>query len=169
MKILVAGIGNIFRGDDAFGVEVARRLSARDLPEGVFVKDFGNRGFDLAFALLDGYDVTILVDATPQGEAPGTLYTIEPNLENLDGLRGREPDLETHGMNPVRVLRMAQSMEGSLGRILLVGCEPETLGSEEEGQMGLSATVEGSIQGAADLVESLVAKILEESKTCSVK
>jgi hydrogenase maturation protease len=168
MKILIAGIGNIFRGDDAFGVEVVRSLSTRELPQGVRVKDFGIRGFDLAFALLDGYDVTILVDATSRGEAPGTLYTIEPDLANLEELRLREPDLETHGMNPVRVLQLAQSMEGSIGRILLVGCEPETLGSEEEGQMGLSATVARSVEGAADLIESLVAKLFEESNTCSM-
>jgi hydrogenase maturation protease len=167
MKILIAGIGNIFRGDDAFGVEVARQLTTRALPEGARVKDFGIRGFDLAYALLDGYDVAILVDAAPRGEAPGTLYTIEPDLGNLDGMPSREPDVETHGMNPVRVLRMAQAMEGSIGRVLLVGCEPETLGSEEEGLMGLSPAVEESVPRAADLIESLVARILEERKACS--
>ena len=164
MRILIAGIGNIFRGDDAFGVEVANRLSVRALPEGVLVKDFGIRGFDLTFALLDGYDVTILIDATPRGGAPGTLYTIEPDLANLDGLNSQAPEVDPHGMNPVRVLQMAQSMEGPIGRVLLVGCEPETLGSEEEGQMGLSATVERAVEAAADLVESLIAKILEDSK-----
>ncbi|MGH7848434.1 MAG: hydrogenase maturation protease, partial [Candidatus Binatia bacterium] len=73
-KILVAGIGNIFLGDDGFGVEVARELAKRKLPESVRVVDFGIRGFDLAYALLDGYDLTILVDAAPRGGLPGTLY-----------------------------------------------------------------------------------------------
>ena len=86
-KILVAGIGNIFLGDDAFGVEVARRLSARPQPEAVRVADFGIRGYDLAYALLDGYDTTILIDACPRGDAPGTLYVIEPDLNDLCGPR----------------------------------------------------------------------------------
>ena len=127
--------------------------------------DFGIRGFDLAYALLDGYDVTILVDATARGGAPGTLYTIE-----IDGnapttaWTSRAIDVATHGMNPMRVLRMAQAMGGATGRILLVGCEPETLGSEEEGQMGLSATVAAAVDTAADMVEELVAKILQEGR-----
>ena len=77
-RILVAGIGNIFLGDDAFGVEVVRRLSAREWPANVRVTDFGIRGYDLAYALLDGYDTTILIDACPRGELAGTLYVIEP-------------------------------------------------------------------------------------------
>src|ERR1051325_7107702 len=83
-SLLVAGIGNIFMGDDAFGCEVARRLSARTLPAGVRVVDFGIRGFDLAYAIMDGPDVTVLVDATPRGGAPGTVYTIEPDLNDLN-------------------------------------------------------------------------------------
>ena len=79
-RILVAGIGNIFMGDDAFGVEVARQLSGRDLPAGVRVADFGIRGFDLAYALQDGYETTILIDAYPHGDEPGTLYVVEPDL-----------------------------------------------------------------------------------------
>ena len=81
--ILVAGIGNIFFGDDAFGSEVARRLADRQVPENVHVKDFGIRGLDLVYALLDGYDGVILIDATPRGGPPGTLYTIEPDLAEL--------------------------------------------------------------------------------------
>ena len=84
--ILVAGIGNIFLGDDAFGSEVARRLLLKPWPAGVRVEDFGIRGFDLTFALMDGYDAVILVDATPRGGVPGTLYTIEPDLSELDQL-----------------------------------------------------------------------------------
>ncbi len=82
-RILIAGIGNIFLGDDAFGVEVVRRLSrsARKLPDEVRIVDFGIRGFDLAYALMEGYEVAILVDATPRGGVPGTLYTIEPDLQ----------------------------------------------------------------------------------------
>lgn len=158
-KILVAGIGNIFLGDDAFGVEVVRRLATRDLPESVRVIDFGIRGFDLAYALQDGYETTILVDACPHGEPAGTLYVIEPDLKAAEG---EEPQqVEAHAMNPDTVLRMARAMNIEVKNLLLVGCEPETLGGEE-GQMGLSATVEASVDEAVKLVESLIAEILEK-------
>ena len=163
-RILIAGIGNIFLGDDAFGVEVARRLSARELPEGVRVTDFGIRGYDLAYALLDGYETTILVDACPRGEPAGTLYVIEPDLENLGGLE--EGAVEAHSMNPLNVLRLAQSMGGPLKRVLLVGCEPGTLGPEE-GQMGLSEPIEIAVDEAVRLVEALVGKILSGNESSS--
>jgi hydrogenase maturation protease len=159
-RILIAGIGNIFLGDDGFGSEVARRLAARPLPAEVRLVDFGIRGFDLAYALLDGYDVTVFIDATPRGGEPGTIYTIEPDLSEL-----REPDagqmmVETHGMNPMKVLSMVKAMGGEFKRILIVGCEPQTLGPEE-GQMGLSETVEAAVDEAVRVVESLVTDILE--------
>lgn len=154
MKILVAGIGNIFLGDDGFGVEVARRLTEHEFPEGVRVRDFGIRGYDLAYALLDEHDLVILVDAVPRGSAPGTLYVIEPDL----GDAAPEPEavaLDAHAMNPVSVLRLAQSMGRVTGRVLLVGCEPDTLGGEE-GQMGLSETVSAVVDNAVSLVRKLI-------------
>ncbi|MDT5271270.1 MAG: hydrogenase maturation protease [Acidobacteriota bacterium] len=166
-SILVAGIGNIFMGDDAFGCEVARRLAGRQLPEGVRVVDFGIRGFDLAYAIMDGPDVTVFVDATPRGEAPGTLYTIEPDLDELNGLEAGGIMVEPHGMNPLKVLGMVKAMGGEFKRILLVGCEPETLGGEE-GLMGLSEPVEQAVDEAVKVVESLIAKILEESRAQAV-
>ena len=162
-SILVAGIGNIFMGDDAFGSEVARRLMERTLPDEVRVVDFGIRGFDLTYALLDGYEVTIFIDATPRGDVPGTLYTIEPDLSELDedGDGAQGAMIEPHGMNPMKVLRLAKSMGGEFKRILLVGCEPTPL-EAEEGEMGLSAPVQASLGEAVLMVESLIAKILEE-------
>ena len=162
-RILVAGIGNIFLGDDAFGSEVARRLAARELPSEVRVIDFGIRGFDLTYALLDGYDVTIFVDATPRGGEPGTLYTIEPDLSELDDGNPQEMAVEPHGMNPLKVLGMVKSMGGEFKRILLVGCEPAPLESEE-GKMGLSEPVEAAVDEAVKMIESLVANILEEER-----
>jgi hydrogenase maturation protease len=159
--ILVAGIGNIFLGDDAFGVEVARRLASLQLPKSVRVTDFGIRGFDLAYALQDGYETTILVDACPHGEAPGTLYVIEPDLNALDDSNAPQAVLEGHAMNPVSVLRMARAMNIELKNILLVGCEPETLGGEE-GQMGLSAPVEAAVDDAVKLVKSLIEKVQDK-------
>jgi hydrogenase maturation protease len=161
--ILIAGIGNIFLGDDAFGSEVARRLMARALPDEALVVDFGIRGFDLAYALLDGYEVTIFVDATPRGAVPGTLYIIEPDLQELDNQDADASMVETHGMNPLKVLGMVKSMGGEFKRILLVGCEPMPLESED-GQMGLSEPVQAAVDEAVEVVESLVAKILEEER-----
>ena len=158
-RILIAGIGNIFLGDDAFGVEVVRRVAGRELPRNVRVADFGIRGYDLAYALLDQYDTTILVDACPRGGPAGTLYVIEPDLFNLGGPEEQQGAVEAHSMNPLNVLRLATSMGGPLKRVLLVGCEPDTLGPEE-GQMGLSGAVEAVLDDAVKLVESLVAKIL---------
>jgi hydrogenase maturation protease len=163
-RILVAGIGNIFLGDDAFGVEVVKRLSTRELPKNVRVTDFGIRGYDLAYALLDGYDTTILIDACPRGEPAGTLYVIEPDVSDVGGPEEQQVTVEAHSMNPLNVLRLATSMGGPLKRVLLVGCEPGTLGPEE-GQMGLSEPVEAVVDEAVKLVESLVAKILNRSES----
>lgn len=92
-SILIAGIGNIFLGDDAFGSDVAQLLMQRPWPENVRVSDFGIRGFDLMFALLDGYDSVILIDAAPRGGIPGNLYTIEPEITDADSC-----SVETHAM-----------------------------------------------------------------------
>ena len=157
-RILIACIGNIFLGDDGFGVEVAKRLSSRQLPVRVRVVDFGIRGFDLAYALQDGYETTILVDACPHGQAPGTTSLIEPDLSKLD--EPQQGIVETHGMNPLNVLRMAAAMGGSLGKVLLIGCEPATLG-DEEGKMGLSAPVEAAVEEAVQMIASLTEKLLQ--------
>jgi hydrogenase maturation protease len=157
LTILVAGIGNIFLGDDGFGVEVATRLAEKQFPEGVRVVDFGIRGLDLAYALMDGPETTILIDACPRDEAPGTIYVMEPDLSAFDAPGNVAVD--AHAMNPLGVLRMAKSMGAPLKRILLLGCEPATLGPEE-GQMGLSEPVEHAVEEAVKLTESLVARIV---------
>jgi hydrogenase maturation protease len=159
-KILIAGIGNIFMGDDAFGVEVATRLAKHEFPSGVRVTDFGIRGFDLAYALMEGYDTTLLIDAYPGEGAPGSLFVIEPDLNDLTTGGGPQQGfVEPHAMNPVNVLRMAISMGGQLKRVLLVGCVPATLGPDE-GHMGLSEPVTAAVDEAVKLVESLVTRIL---------
>ena len=158
-KILIAGIGNIFLGDDGFGVEVANRLLGHSFPQGVRVADFGIRGFDLAYALMEGYESTILIDAYPTNASPGTISLLEPDLNELTTSGGSGGFVEPHAMNPASVLRMAAGMGAQLQRVLLVGCVPATLGPEE-GQMGLSETVTASADEAVKLVESLVAKIL---------
>jgi hydrogenase maturation protease len=159
--ILIACIGNIFLGDDGFGVEVAKHLSARELPVEVKVVDFGIRGFDLAYALQDGYETTILVDAYPHGQTPGTISLIEPDLTKLD--EEQSAVVDTHGMNPMNVLRMAAAMNTNLKTILLVGCEPETFGGEE-GSMGLSGRVQSAVGEAVNLILSVIEKILLQKK-----
>ena len=156
-SILVAGIGNIFLGDDAFGVEVVRRLARRELPEQVRVVDFGIRGLDLTYALLDGYEAVILVDTVPRSGAPGTLYVLEPARgEAAEGVL-----IEAHSMDPVKVLRLAEAMGGRVERLLLIGCEPTPIGDEEDMREGLSAPVRASVDEAVRLIESLVARLLQ--------
>lgn len=161
-RILVAGIGNIFLGDDGFGVEVAQLLAKTNFPSTVRIADFGIRGFDLAFALQDGYETTILIDAFPHGQSPGTVTVIEPDLSNPSAGSAQESFVQPHAMNPMNVLRMAAAMHGPLKRVLLVGCEPATFGGEE-GAMGLSAPVEAAVEEAAKVVTGLVEKILNET------
>lgn len=158
-RMLIACIGNIFLGDDGFGVEVAQHLAQRAWPDEVRVVDFGIRGFDLAYALMDGYDVTIFVDATPRGGNPGSLYVIELDLDELEAADAQAMMVEPHGMNPMKVLQMARSMGAEFKRILLVGCEPETLGPEE-GFMGLSAPVQAAVDEAVTLIEELSRNML---------
>jgi hydrogenase maturation protease len=152
-RVLIAGIGNVFLGDDGFGVEVVKRLAGRELPEGVEVADFGIRGMDLAYALQEEYELVVFVDATPRGGEPGTVYLIEPEIE--DG----EVSLDTHGMDPVKVIQLSRVLGASPTRTLVVGCEPQTVLSGEdydEMLMELSEPVRAAVEEAARLVESLL-------------
>jgi hydrogenase maturation protease len=159
-KILVAGIGNIFFGDDAFGCEVAAQLIKRPWPDGVRVIDFGIRSYDLAYNMMDDVDVTIFVDTTPQGKPPGTLYLIEPDQNLLDNISGEV--VNAHSMNPIRVLQLIRSLGGQPGRLYLVGCEPAVLESNDSA-MGLSEPVQAAIPQALEMIESLVRDLLSET------
>ena len=134
------------------------------------VVDFGIRGFDLFYALLDGYDITILVDATPRGGLPGTLYKIEPDLKEIENLDCEAMAVETHGMNPLKVFSMVKSLGGEFRRLILVGCEPADLGELEEGRLGLTDAVRASVDGAVTMVEKLVQEAIEESAAnCAIE
>jgi hydrogenase maturation protease len=167
-RILIACIGNIFLGDDAFGVEVARRLMNRQYPEGVQVRDFGIRGIDLAYAMLDDYDALVLVDAVPRGSPPGTLYLIEPDLTGMNPEKGVEAGitaLDNHSMDPVKVLAYARTLGARPIRTLVVGCEPTPLGGDEddpEMQMGLSEPVQAALGEAVKMIDSLVQQLLAD-------
>jgi hydrogenase maturation protease len=154
VQLLVAGIGNVFLGDDGFGVAVVDRLSRVELPAGVSVADFGIRGMDLAYALAD-YDAAILVDAVPRGGSPGTVYVIEAELDEI------EPTLDTHGMDPVKVLSLARELGGVPERVIVVGCEPQTAISAEDEEIlvALSEPVRAAVDEAARVVESLLAEL----------
>jgi hydrogenase maturation protease len=154
-SILIAGIGNIFNRDDGFGVAVASKLAATVLPENVRVVDFGIRGFDLVLALLDGYDLTIFVDAVSRGGAPGKLYTIEADLAGVPEVSESGIFENAHGLDPLKVLSMAKRMGASLGRVFVVGCEPATLG-DDTGHIGLSGPVQAAIGPAIEMIRSLV-------------
>jgi hydrogenase maturation protease len=150
-RVLVAGIGNIFLGDDGFGVEVAARLAGRKLPEGVRAADFGIRGIHLAYELLDGYDALVLIDAMPLGEPPGTLAVVEP-----DELRPHPNDevstvFDAHTMSPGVVLGILEMLDAQVKRIVIVGCQPQAF----EG-IGLSPPVEEAVEVAVDLLEDVL-------------
>lgn len=155
-RLLVAGIGNIFLGDDGFGVEVVSRLLRRPAVAGVKVEDFGIRGVHLAYELLDGYDVVVLVDALATGEAPGTLSVLEPDPAAAEGT-----PMDAHSMNPMAVLAMLADLGGSVGRVLIVGCEPAEIAE----RIGLSQVVAGAVDGAVRLVEELVAEARVDMET----
>ena len=149
-RILVAGIGNIFLGDDGFGVEVVRRLRASPVPEGVIVADFGIRGLHLAYEILDGgYDLVVFVDALPRGNTPGAIELLEADLDDVS-IQSATPD--GHGMDPASVLALLRSMGGGSPPVVVVGCEPASL---EEG-MGLSPPVAASVDRAVRAVLDLV-------------
>lgn len=159
--ILVAGIGNIFLGDDGFGVEVVRRLSGEALPAGVEVVDFGIRGMDLAYALQKPYAAVVMVDAAPRGGAPGTLYVIEPDAGG-DG----PVELATHAMDPVRVLRLARTLGVTPPRTLVVACEPQAIPDLErydDVRVELSEPVRAAVDEAVRLVTSLVQELAADA------
>ena len=143
--ILVAGVGNVFFGDDGFGPEVTQAL-AHEPPAGAKVEDFGIRGLHLAYELLNGYERAILIDAVPRGEAPGTLYVIEPSDEPASGA----PD--AHRMDLQNVFAYLRVLGGEPPPVTIVGCEPATT----EPGMGLSEPVARSVALAAAVVRSII-------------
>jgi hydrogenase maturation protease len=159
-RVLVAGVGNVFLGDDGFGVEVVRRFAAEPQPDGVTVTDFGIRGLHLAYELLDGYDTTILVDATPRGGAPGDVVLVEvdpadlPPAPTSDQLVEQGAVLDAHGMTPAEVLALLRMLGGTPGRVLVLGCEPARVHEE----MGLSGPVAAAVDVALAELRRLVAR-----------
>ena len=156
-RVLVAGIGNVFLGDDGFGVALADRLMRSELPSGVDVVDFGIRGLDLAYAMQDDYDAVVLLDAAPRGDLPGTLYVIEPEVE------AGNHALDAHGMDPVKVLSLVHALGGTPPRTLVVGCEPENQLDPDSDDF--VADLSEPVRLALDEAERLVTSLLEDLTT----
>lgn len=168
-RVLVAGIGNIFLGDDGFGVEVAQQLLRRGslAGEDVAVADYGIRGYDLAYEILEEHEVVVLIDATQRGDAPGTLYVIEADPDAGIPDVADDPDhgqgaFQGHLMTPAAVFHLVRTMGGSMGRVIVVGCEPETFGPENIGQMELSGVVAAAVPEAVATVERVVRRLLQD-------
>lgn len=155
-RMLVAGVGNIFLGDDGFGVEVARRLATEDLPEWVRLADYGISGMHLAYDLANGYETTILIDATSRGDEPGTIYVIELDHtrppETADPGTGSQL-FDAHGMQPDVVFGVLDMLGADAGKVLLVGCEPVSV----DYGIGLSPAVTAAVGEAVRVVKGLIA------------
>lgn len=161
-RVLVAGIGNILLGDDGFGPAVIAYLSPCALPANVRAADFGIRGLDLVYALMDGCDVLILVDALRNGGAPGTLYVTEPDFEKQDASDSKSA-FDAHGLTPDSAFALLKRMGGTLPKhVRIVGCEPETFGLEEGGTMTLSPPVARAVGEAGGMVERIAAELMAQ-------
>ena len=152
-RTLVAGVGNVFLRDDAFGVEVVRLLAERPQPPEIQIRDFGIRGVHLAYELLNGYDLFVLVDAAPRGEAPGTVTVLEVDLPGP----GAQPVIDAHSLTPDAIFGLLSSLGGHLGQSLVVACEP----AEVDPGMGLSDPVREALPHAVRAVEEILAGAAE--------
>jgi hydrogenase maturation protease len=154
-RILVAGIGNIFLGDDGFGPEVIRhaapRLDQRQFDgRTVKVVDYGIRGMHLAYDLLEDWEGLVLIDAVPDRGAPGTLHVFEANHQTLAPTAG----LEAHSMDPAAVFATLAALGGTAPRTVVVGCEVENI---DEG-MGLTDAVSAAVPGAVAATEAVLSR-----------
>ena len=161
-NVLIAGIGNIFLGDDAFGSMVARRMMDRPHRPEVKILDFGIRGFDLAFTLLENYELVVLIDILPHSALSGSLRVLElPLSAPSDANRGAP---QSHGMTPVRALELANQFGVNAKHIYLIGCEPENLLPNESGEFSLTPAVEAAVEPAILLVNELVEEFFQKTE-----
>lgn len=150
-RILVAGIGNIFLGDDGFGSEVVRNAEIPHDNSRVRVIDYGIKGMHLAYDLLEEWDTLVLVDAVPNRGHPGTLHVFQADCETDSDAAG----LDGHSMDPAAVFASLRALGGSPPYTVVVGCEA---GSVEEG-IGLTEPVARAVPRAARAVEEIVAAL----------
>jgi hydrogenase maturation protease len=155
-KILVAGVGNAWMGDDGFGSEVVKRLEQVELPRGVLVLDFGTGGLKLAYEVMRGYDALMLLDISQQGGPPGTLYVIEADEDSVDGTLEEGSSINPHGMDPMTMLRFVKSLGAWPGKVVVIACEPGTVA---EIGFALSESVAGAVEPAVKLVLETIAEL----------
>ncbi|CAM3144604.1 hydrogenase maturation protease [Prescottella defluvii] len=149
-RVLLAGIGNIFLGDDGFGPAVLQAVAGGSLPEGVRAEDYGIRGMHLAYDLLGGWDGLILVDAVPDRGTPGAIRVFEVNRELPD----TSPRLDAHGMDPASVFASLAALGGALPRTVVIGCQVRDV---DEG-IGLSGPVARAVPAAVDAARAVLAE-----------
>ncbi len=157
-RTLVAGVGNIFLRDDAFGVEVVSRLADHPVPDGVQIRDFGIRGVHLVYDLLDGCDLFVLVDVAARGEPPGTVTVLEVEVPDADSLTS--PVMDAHDLTPDAIFAMLASLGGRPGRSLVVACEP----ADVSAGMGLSEPVLAAVPHAVQTVKDILAGVAGGSR-----
>ena len=155
-QILVAGVGNAWMLDDGFGSVVAQRLEGREMPSGVKVMDAGSGGLDLAYEIMRGYHALVLVDVSRQGGEPGTLYLIEPDLEEIAPTIEDGEAINPHGMDPATVLRFVRAVGGWSGKVVIVACEP---GAVEDLGLGLSPALEAAVDQAIALIDETIGEL----------
>jgi len=160
-RVMIARVGNMFLKNDGFGGEVIKKIIHKKFPEGVEIKDFGTGGLKLAYDLMKGYDSLILLDASPRGERPGTLYRIEPDEKDFSTDLEQGGPIDPHGSDPVTVLRFVRSIGAWPGKVFIVACEPESV---DDFEIGLSEPVNAAVQNAVELVEEIVKEIYEANK-----
>jgi hydrogenase maturation protease len=151
-RTLVAGVGNVFLRDDAFGVEVIRLLADHPRPPGVQIRDYGIRGVHLVYELLDGYDLFVLVDAAARGEEPGTVTVLEVDLPDPESLP--QPVMDAHDLTPDAIFALLASLGGRPGRCLVVACEPADVSTG----MGLSEPVRHALPHGVRAVQDILAR-----------
>jgi hydrogenase maturation protease len=158
--ILIAGIGNAWMKDDAFGGAVAQRLDERELASEVAVFDFGTGGLDLAYEVMRGYDALILIDVSRQGGAPGTLYVMEADEASVEAGIEDGQVINPHGMDPQTVLRFVKSVGAWPGKVVVIACEP---GAVEEMGLGMTDDVAAAVDSAVELVLETVEQLRGEA------
>jgi hydrogenase maturation protease len=159
-RTLVAGVGNVFLGDDAFGVEVIRLLAERPSPPGVQIQDFGIRGVHLVYELLNGCDLFVLVDAAARGEEPGTVTVLEADLPEPSPDAIAQPVMDAHSLTPDSIFAMLSALGGHPGRSLVVACEP----ADVSPGMGLSGPVQEALPHAVRAVQDILARAAEAAR-----
>jgi hydrogenase maturation protease len=155
-QILIAGVGNAWLRDDAFGTEVARRLSERELPSGVSVMDVGTSGLDLAYEVMRGYSALVIVDVSKQGGEPGTLYVIDVDRDEVPAEIEDGESIDPHSMDPRTMLRFVRAVGGWPGRVQVIACEPAVV---DDVGLGLSPAVEEAVDRAIALILDTVAEL----------